>query len=237
MVSLVTVVKNEGIKLVPFFIATCVYFVLWLPTSNESWFSALVKCLPIICLWAFLLFHGITFLRAHSSARKILAGLIFSALGDAFLIKNGDVNFNEGLLMFAIAHILYSFAFGMKPLNLRAGLVIGIISGLCYSFLYPCLSGISTLLVAIYIALIGTMAWRATAGVLLTNDLWTWTKLSACLGAVLFMVSDLTLAMNNFCFSVPYSHAIIMATYYAAQMLIALSAVECQDADIARKIM
>ncbi|MGH0144530.1 UNVERIFIED_CONTAM: hypothetical protein FKN15_045627 [Acipenser sinensis] len=61
-------------------------------------------------------------------------------------------------------------------------------------------------------------------------------KLSACLGAMLFMVSDLTIAVNKFCFPVPHSRAIIMATYYAAQMLIALSAVERQDEDDPKKI-
>lgn len=80
----------------PFFKATCVYFVLWLPTSSPSWFSALIKCLPIFCLWVFLLAHGFTFLCAHSSARKILAGLIFSALGDAFLIWQEQGYFVHG---------------------------------------------------------------------------------------------------------------------------------------------
>uniref|UniRef100_A0A8C3STF6 lysoplasmalogenase n=1 Tax=Chelydra serpentina TaxID=8475 RepID=A0A8C3STF6_CHESE len=198
-------------KLVPFFKATCVYFVLWLPTSSPSWFSALIKCLPIFCLWVFLLAHGINFLVAHRSANRILAGLIFSAVGDAFLIWQEQGYFVHGLLMFAITHILYSSAFGMKPLDLKAGFVMTLVSSFCYTFLYSYLSGPFTYLVAVYI---------------LCNDLWTWTKLSACIGAVLFMVSDLTIAVNKFCFPVPYSRAIIMATYYAAQMLIALSAVE-----------
>ncbi|MBN3277427.1 TM86A protein, partial [Polyodon spathula] len=228
-------VKCEGPKLVPFLKATCVYFVLWLPTSSPSWFSALIKCLPIFCLWVFLLAHGISFLGAHSSARKILAGLIFSSLGDAFLIWQEQGYFVHGLLMFAISHVLYSSAFGMKPLDLRAGLSIGVLSGLSYALLYSYLSGPFTYLVAVYIALIGFMGWRALAGVQLCDDLWTWTKLSACLGAMLFMVSDLTIAVNKFCFPVPYSRAIIMATYYAAQMLIALSAVERQDEDDLKK--
>lgn len=80
----------------PFFKATCVYFVLWLPTSSPSWFSALIKCLPIFCLWVFLLAHGFNFLGAHASARKILAGLIFSALGDAFLIWQEQGYFVHG---------------------------------------------------------------------------------------------------------------------------------------------
>ncbi|XP_056455253.1 lysoplasmalogenase-like protein TMEM86A [Gadus chalcogrammus] len=230
MVSPVTVVKSEGPKLVPFFKATCVYFVLWLPSSSPSWFSALIKCLPIFCLWVFLLAHGFSFLRANSNARKILAGLIFSSLGDAFLIWQEQGYFSHGLLMFAITHILYSAAFGMRPLNPAAGLLTGGVSAVSYALLYPYLSGPFTYLVAVYVALIGFMGWRAIAGVRLTDDLWTWTRLSACLGAVLFMASDLTIAVNKFCFPVPHSRAIIMATYYAAQMLIALSAVECQDA-------
>ncbi|KFU89917.1 Lysoplasmalogenase-like TMEM86A, partial [Chaetura pelagica] len=228
-------VKNEGPKLVPFFKATCVYFVLWLPTSSPSWFSALIKCLPIFCLWAFLLAHGINFLVSHRSASRILAGLIFSAVGDAFLIWQEQGYFIHGLLMFAITHILYSSAFGMKPLDLKAGLLMGLVSSSCYAFLYSYLSGPFTYLVAVYIALIGFMGWRAVAGVQLCNDLWTWTKLSACIGAMLFMVSDLTIALNKFCFPVPYSRFIIMATYYAAQMLIALSAVETRDEEDFRK--
>ena len=137
--------------------------------------------------------------------------------------------------MFAITHILYSSAFGMKPINVSAGLIIAAVSSVSYLLLYPYLSGPFTYLVAVYIGLIGFMGWRAVAGLQLANDLWTWTKLSACLGAVLFMVSDLTIAVNKFCFPVPHSRAIIMATYYAAQMLIALSAVECQDVEVARK--
>ncbi|XP_036400130.1 lysoplasmalogenase-like protein TMEM86A [Megalops cyprinoides] len=235
MVSPVTVVKSEGPKLVPFFKATCVYFVLWLPTSSPSWFSALIKCLPIVCLWVFLLAHGIGFLVAHSSARKILAGLIFSALGDAFLIWQEQGYFSHGLLMFAVTHILYSSAFGMKPLNPPVGSAFAAVCGVSYTLLYPYLSGPFTYLVGIYVTLIGFMGWRATAGVRLADDLWTWTQMSACVGAVLFMVSDLTIAVNKFCFPVPHSRAIIMATYYAAQMLIALSAVECQYADASRK--
>uniref|UniRef100_A0A493U336 lysoplasmalogenase n=1 Tax=Anas platyrhynchos platyrhynchos TaxID=8840 RepID=A0A493U336_ANAPP len=216
---------SEGPKLVPFFKATCVYFVLWLPTSSPSWFSALIKCLPIFCLWVFLLAHGINFLVAHRSASRILAGLIFSAVGDAFLIWQDLPAATlpmalDCLLMFAITHILYSSAFGMKPLDLKAGFLMGLVCSSCYAFLYSYLSGPFTYLVAVYI---------------LCNDLWTWTKLSACIGAMLFMVSDLTIAVNKFCFPVPYSRVIIMATYYAAQMLIALSAVESRDEEDFKK--
>lgn len=229
MVSPVTVVKSEGPKLVPFFKATCVYFVLWLPSSSPSWVSALIKCLPIFCLWLFLLAHGVRFLLAHPSASLIFVGLVFSAVGDAFLIWQDHGYFEHGLLMFAVAHILYAAAFGMRPLALRTGLVIGVLSGLCYALLYPGLSGAFTYLVGVYVALISFMGWRAMAGLRLVGAAWRWTELAAGGGALLFILSDLTIALNKFCFPVPYSRALIMSTYYAAQMLIALSAVESRE--------
>ncbi|XP_032497590.1 lysoplasmalogenase-like protein TMEM86A isoform X1 [Phocoena sinus] len=222
-------VKSEGPKLVPFFKATCVYFVLWLPSSSPSWVSALVKCLPIFCLWLFLLAHGLGFLLAHPSATRIFVGLIFSALGDAFLIWQDQGYFVHGLLMFAVTHMFYASAFGMRPLALRTGLVMAVLSGLCYALLYPCLTGAFTYLVGVYMALISFMGWRAVAGLQLVGTAWRWTELAAGSGALLFIVSDLTIALNKFCFPVPYSRALIMSTYYAAQMLIALSAVESRE--------
>ncbi|CAM9724654.1 unnamed protein product, partial [Lampetra fluviatilis] len=97
MVSPVTVVKSCGPKLVPFFKTTCIYFVLWLPASSASWFSTLIKCLPILCLCAFVAAHGMS-LRApvHAYARRILAGLVFSALGDACLVWEAYGYFEPG---------------------------------------------------------------------------------------------------------------------------------------------
>lgn len=186
------------------------------------------------------LFPKITVLRAQLSQPRGQNSKYKLRVGYTYIYELTSLGFHAcrtptGLLMFAITHILYSSAFGMKPINLSAGLIITAVSSLSYVLLYPYLSGPFTYLVAVYIGLIGFMGWRAVAGLQLANDLWTWTKLSACLGAVLFMVSDLTIAVNKFCFPVPHSRAIIMATYYAAQMLIALSAVECQDAEVARK--
>lgn len=227
--SCVLQVKSEGPKLVPFFKAICVYFVLWLPTSSPSWISALIKCLPIFCLWLFLLAHGLGFLLAHPSATRIFVGLVFSALGDAFLIWQDQGYFVHGLLMFAVTHMFYTSAFGMRPLALRTGLVMAVLACLCYAFLYPGLSGAFTYLVGIYVALIGFMGWRAMAGLQLVGAAWRWTELAAGSGALLFIISDLIIALNKFCFPVPYSRALIMSTYYAAQMLIALSAVESRE--------
>jgi len=90
---------------------------------------------------------------------------------------------------------------------------------------YLSIAGILSYLVPLYIMLIFTMTWRASARV---GKLSRWTKQCSCAGAVLFCISDFTIAVNKFAHPVPGSHTIIMATYYAAQMLIALSVVDSQ---------
>ena len=83
-------------------------------------------------------------------------------------------------------------------------------------------------LAPMYLTLICIMGWRAVARVQFFDDLWTWTKMCGCAGALFFMVSDLLIAVDTFKFKVPFSHQLIMVTYYAAQLLISLSVVDSQ---------
>ena len=48
-------------------------------------------------------------------------------------------------------------------------------------------------------------------------------------GALCFVVSDSILSFDMFIYDVPYSHPIIMLTYYAAQLGIALSVVDSYE--------
>ncbi|GCC30253.1 hypothetical protein chiPu_0008701 [Chiloscyllium punctatum] len=84
--------KSIGPKLIPFLKTFCIYFVLWLPTSNPSWFSALIKCLPVLSLGFFVLAHSISQGVYRPYAKKVLVALLFSALGDVFLTW-GDQGF------------------------------------------------------------------------------------------------------------------------------------------------
>lgn len=66
----------------PFLLTCAVYFLLWIPQDQPSWISALVKCLPVLCL--------VAFLQAARSARGyralLQAALLCSAAGDACLL-------------------------------------------------------------------------------------------------------------------------------------------------------
>lgn len=80
--------------------------------------------------------------------------------------------------------------------------------------------------VPVYTFLLMFMVWRAVSRVQLFNDLWTWTKLCSCGGGILFALSDLILGLNKFVSPIPYANMLIMLTYYAAQLGIALSVVD-----------
>jgi hypothetical protein len=86
-------------------------------------------------------------------------------------------------------------------------------------------------LVPIYILLLLSMLWRALSRLQIFNREveWTWTKLCCSLGALCFVISDSVLSFDLFIYDVPYSHPIIMLTYYAAQLGIALSVVDSSD--------
>ncbi|XP_015924986.1 lysoplasmalogenase TMEM86A [Parasteatoda tepidariorum] len=216
------VLKCVGPKLVPFFKTVAIYFVL--VTPSPGWFTCLIKSLPLLCLCGFVLYHGMSLGEKHAYARRILLGLLFSCMGDILLIW--DCCFTWGMLSFAVAHILYISAFGMKPLNPYAGTVCAVAGALGTYLLMDGLYGPFIVLVPVYVSFLMFMVWRAVARVQLFEDLWTWTKLCSCGGGILFAISDFVLGYNMFCSSIPYAPMIIMVTYYAAQLGIALSVVD-----------
>lgn len=238
-----TVLKSVGPKLVPFFKTCTIFFVLFTDTpaseTSAPWFFCIIKCLPIISLILFVLLNGMNITEYYRYSRRVLIGLIFSCLGDACLVWKKKY-FELGIGCFAVAQVCYSRAFGWRPLNAYAGVVFGAIGLLVYSFLSSALKGIMVYLVAAYVSVICTMAWRAVARIPTFNlfdDSVTWTQMSGCFGAIAFVISDLTLAVDRFVFPLPYAHPIIMITYYAAQFGIALSVVDSQnDAMLAKLI-
>lgn len=62
------------------------------------------------------------FFDRHVFSRRILAGLLLSACGDALLQWPGY--FLHGMGAFGLAQIAYCSAFGFRPLNLPAGAIL-----------------------------------------------------------------------------------------------------------------
>lgn len=153
----------------------------------------------------------------------ILVGLLFSLIGDVFLIFP-ERHFTKGLIAFLVGHIFYIFAFLIpQRFNFTVWIFLPIVllSILYLKIILP-YSGKKTLPVIIYIVIIAIMGWTALERF---HNIQTFGTLFAAIGAVLFMLSDSILAYNKFRKQFSSAELIILSTYYAAQWLLALSVI------------
>lgn len=155
-------------------------------------------------------------------ARLIAIGLIFCLFGDILLVLPHD-RFLFGLGAFLIGLLFYALAFRSGAAGQGFPLVmlaLAVIAALILRYLWSGLSSALQLPVALYVGTITLMAALAVGRAL--RELSPGTLLAA-IGAVLFMASDATLAVNRFRRPFRLAPAAVLGTYFAAQLLIALS--------------
>ena len=155
----------------------------------------------------------------------IATGLLWSAAGDVLLMLPGNL-FAPGLGCFLIAHLCYISAFATHGSGRKVGtaalIPFALIAGAMLSIVWPGL-GALRIPVVLYIGVIATMAWQAWGRWL---RLRSGGAMRAAIGALFFLVSDGTLALNRFGVSTGSAASatiIILSTYLAAQFLIASS--------------
>jgi uncharacterized membrane protein YhhN len=155
----------------------------------------------------------------------IVGGLALSCVGDILLMLPYDL-FAPGLGAFLVAHLLYISAFatngGGVRASKRAWVIFAAIAGTMLSVLWPTL-GAMRIPVALYVGVIATMAWQAWGR---AEQVRTAAARRAAIGAVFFLISDGTLAMNKFhgpIGSPMVATFIVMTTYLMAQWSIARS--------------
>ena len=151
----------------------------------------------------------------------ILAGLGSSLLGDVFLMLRRK-RFLEGLASFLAAHVFYIIAFlSAMAYHLHFGTLLPFFLYALFMMriLAPYLKKLR-LPVFLYIVVITMMAALAAERYIGVGG---GKALSAFVGALLFVVSDSVLAAHHFVKKFPAAQAIILSSYFAAQLLIALS--------------
>jgi uncharacterized membrane protein YhhN len=152
----------------------------------------------------------------------VIAGLLCSLAGDVFLMLPGERNFVPGLVSFLVAHLFYIAAYRTRGdfgfTWWLALLYVAYAAALLY-LLWPHIGSLR-IPVVIYAAVLMVMGWQAAELWLTWRD---WSALAAMLGAVLFMLSDSTLALDKFRGPIAQRSVIVMSTYWAAQLLIAWS--------------
>jgi len=182
-----------------------------------------LKPLPIALLAAVALGAG----GAEDAPYRSLVGaaLLASMAGDILLLSRSL--FVPGLLCFLVAHLLYICAFApAAPVDGWAfGLLLPFLGFalLVLRHLWPHLGRLRAP-VSVYVAVITAMGWLATLRAL-GGEVVPASGLLAMTGAFAFMASDATLAINRFARAFHGAQTVVMTTYYAAQILLTLSAV------------
>jgi uncharacterized membrane protein YhhN len=157
----------------------------------------------------------------------ILAGLLFSLAGDVFLML-GVKRFLFGLASFLVAQLVYARAFtlgvGFAAPQLPWLAPFAFYALVVVILLWKGLPGATMRgAVVVYAAAIALMAWRAAARLQAPSIPLT-SGAHALAGACFFVASDAVLAVNRFRWPFQLGEPVTLATYWAAQLLIALSA-------------
>jgi len=151
----------------------------------------------------------------------ILAGLAASLIGDIFMMLPKK-KFVAGLTAFLAAHVFYATAFfraGSGRVDFAAALPFLIGALFMMRVLFPRLGPLKAP-VTLYILVMTAMAVLAAQRYIQAGGT---PALLAFAGAILFIASDATLAVNRFLRKVPLAQLYILGTYFTAQILFALS--------------
>ncbi len=151
----------------------------------------------------------------------IISGLIFSLVGDIFLMLPSD-KFIQGLSSFFIAHVLYIVAFssGFGPYYDLLLVIPAIVYSIIFLWILLPKTGKLTVPVILYSAVLLIFLWQATGRfyyLAITSATYV------LLGAILFVISDSILGYTKFVRKGRFSSILIHSTYWSAQILLALS--------------
>jgi len=185
-----------------------------------TWLNWIFKPLiiPALACYAYLL-------KEKKLNRFILAALFFSWLGDLFLMfqQSNELFFIIGLIAFLIAHIFYiivfyaSFTKTLKPKQMMLFVIPVLLYGI--GFMLILAPNLNELLVpvAVYATTICTMLIFALMRYQQVNSISFWVTFT---GALLFVLSDSTIAINKFLQPFALAYPVIISLYAVGQYLI-----------------
>ncbi|MFT7582483.1 MAG: putative membrane protein YhhN [Myxococcota bacterium] len=157
--------------------------------------------------------------------RMVFIALVWSMLGDILLIKRDSrAAFLMGLVAFLIGHIGFAVAFsvrGVEPTWMWASMAgLALVMWVVLRWLWPHVPAAMKIPVLAYIVVITVMVAMAfgTHGVAPHGVLLT--------GAILFYLSDLTVARQRFVTKAYANRLVGLPLYYAGQLLFAWSITE-----------
>lgn len=237
------------------YIVMCFIYLLF-GVNGHRLQKLVLKCAPLVILIAQVMFSLAYVASDSMNAEKsqedghadmirhmkiLVWGLVFSCVGDGCLVFPRI--FQLGLLSFAVAQCIYIHLFGLNldllfnlPLQgLISAVGVALLSGTImagfwiqlkshmrnFSLKLPIIIG-----VVVYFILVSTMLWSAVLRLQLNGD---WASGLGVMGAILFYISDLLIAVSAMWKMRPMllqGRALIMVMYYGAQLIISMSVIQ-----------
>ncbi|MEJ2561543.1 MAG: lysoplasmalogenase [Anaerolineales bacterium] len=204
--------------------SACIAIVDWIAVARQNRTLEIVAkpaTLLALCVW----FGSYPAARSSTVGVLFLLGLVFSLLGDIFLLFP-EVHFLKGLIAFLLAHLLYIAAFNSTGpiLTLPAILLavpIVIAALLILRRLIASLKehGNEAMIVpvSVYALVLSLTLWSAST-TLFRNDWSLRAGTLAAAGGVLFFVSDASIAWNRFVGPHWGGRLFEIVTYHLAQI-------------------
>lgn len=194
---------------------------------EARWMELLFKPLLMLVLGAF--YYVSTAKGSGLFSRQVAGAIVFSWIGDVALLLESihNVLFMVGLGSFLTAHILYILAYRQHKGESTDGVLVGIQK---FRYSFPIIlagTGLITILyshlgdlkipVILYAVVLIAMVVEALFRYGYTQALSFW---FVFVGALLFFISDSSIAIGKFMGSFNLSGILIMSTYILAQLFI-----------------
>ncbi len=217
--SLVTVIKQSNVTdkiLYTLYIVSSLLFLSLLIPFHPYPFSFVLKSIPMLSLF-------IIVMSNVKSTQGILfsLGIVSCMGGDITLDINRTRFFMPGLIFFLIGHLFYIAvflrAFKYDKKSILYAIPIIIVSAVL-SVLFSSIPQTQRIPVLVYLCVI-TIMTILSAFTSFRSRLVFW-------GAVMFMVSDIIIAINKFFYPIPNSTLYNIGIYFVAQFVLAVSFVD-----------
>lgn len=179
---------------------------------------------PAILISLIIFFYIESSNDSKSLKRMVLMALVFSLLGDVFLmfVDQSPNYFMLGLISFFLAHLFYCWVFfnHRNPNTNPTGLII-VLTIFALGLFYLLKENLGDLLLPVIFYIIIILIMVITA-FLRQSKVSQKSFIYVFLGAILFVISDSILALNKFYMPLKLSSLSIMLTYGLAQFFIVI---------------
>ena len=200
-------------------VLTCTFFTIALifaESRQSSWWKAIFKCGAST---SFLIFALQCSALSSVYGRLILVALALSWIGDMLLLSQRSKFFLTGIAAFLLAHLAFAFSFASLPLDATslalALVVMAVLGFITLRWLWFHLTGFYRFAVSLYVSAIALMCALAISASIASG------VYLYALGALIFAVSDISVARDRFVKQDIFNRVWGLPLYYAAQLMLA----------------